>query len=118
RAMIAVDRFATHALYWSVGDGRLAFSTRPLDVPGLLDRVPDIDPRALHAYLYFHVIPAPLSICGGVRRLDIGEAVVVEPGSSPRLVRYWRPTFQPVRRFHFAEQQERFLAALRQGVRE
>lgn len=118
RGLVAVDRFATHSLYWRQEAGRLAFSTRAIDVPALLGRRPEISAGAIHAYLYFHVIPAPLSICDGVARLDMGEAFSFTRQRAPATVRYWQPIFDEQRAFDFAGEKAAFFAALRAGVAE
>lgn len=118
RGLIAVDRFATHSLYWAEAGERVAFSTRPADVPGLVGRRAEIDPHAIHAYLYFHVVPAPLSICQGVARLDVGEAVHLDGKHPARLVRYWMPAFEEGRPHNAPAERKAFLAAVRQGVAE
>ena len=117
-AMAAVDRFSTLALY--VGhsdDGRWAFASEPLRVAALLGREPRLDAAALHAYLHFHAIPAPLSIVSGVRRLDIGEVAMVERGV-PSIRCHWVPRFEEDRPFDFQRERTAFLAGLRQSVAE
>ncbi|MET0508510.1 MAG: asparagine synthase-related protein [Burkholderiaceae bacterium] len=116
--LIAVDRFGTHSLFWGEHEGRFAFASRPADVSALLGRSAELDPIALHAYLYFHVVPAPMSICTGVRRLDGGELVVVTAGRSAMSRRYWSPVFERGSDFEFARERSRFFSALRTGVAE
>ncbi len=50
------------------------------------------DPQALLAYLYFHMIPAPLSIYRNVRKLLPGHCLLWK-GGSITLDRYWQPRF-------------------------
>lgn len=118
RGLVAVDRFATHSLFWAAGSEGLAFSTRPLNVPSYLGRAPELDARALHAYIYFHAIPAPFSICRGVQRLDCGEAIFLESGRLSDVVRYWHPQFSEEQGFDFPLQRTAFLQALEKGVAE
>ena len=115
RGIVATDRFATYPLYFGAQDGRVAFAMRPDRVCALLSRAPELDPRALHAYLYFHVVPAPLSIYRGVARLDVGEAVVFEAGGHS-VQRHWSPVFVEEARFEFERERDAFMAALRRGV--
>lgn len=115
--LVAVDRFGTYALYWGEHDGRLGFATTPAAVCDAIGRTPELDARAVHAYVHFHVIPAPLAILRGVRRLDIGEALAIERGE-PRLRRHWVPRFEEALPFDFARERREFLGALRSGVAE
>ena len=116
--LAAVDRFATHRLYYGSADDRVVLGTAPVRVARALGRTPKLDARAVLAYAYFHVIPSPLSICTGVRRLDHGEMIVGDSGGDWTLRRYWQPRFEEARPFDFAVERERFIAAVRAGVAE
>ncbi|HRO58339.1 MAG TPA: asparagine synthase C-terminal domain-containing protein [Burkholderiaceae bacterium] len=115
RALLAVDRFSTFPLFWATRDGQLGFSARPAEAARLAGLPADIDWQSAFAYAYFHMIPAPLSIFEGVRRLDLGEALRVDRGQV-EVVRYWNPVFDERRSFDFASERGEFLAALRDGV--
>lgn len=117
RGLVAVDRFSTFSLFTGEHDGRLAFATRPRRVCELLDRSAELDAAAIHAYVWFHMIPAPMSIYRGVRRLDVGEGVFIANGGSERR-RHWTPHFIEDHPFDFEREKAAFLAALRQGVAE
>ena len=117
RALIAVDRFNTFPLYWGEQGGRLAVANRPQQVCELLGCAAELDARALHAYGYFHVIPAPLSIYRGVSRLDMAQAVVVARGHSA-VHTYWTPCFVEDAPFDPERERDMFREALRIGVSE
>jgi len=94
RTFIARDRFGIKPLYLSESSGRLRFaSTLPALVKGGgVDT--SIDAEALHHYLTFHaVVPAPLTILRGVRKLPPATTLMIEPDGSRRQVEYWRPNF-------------------------
>ena len=94
RTVLARDRLGIKPLYLSEGPGRLRFaSTLPaLVAGGGVDT--SIDPVALHAYLSFHaVVPAPATILRGVRRLEPGTVLVIEPDGRRSDRRWWEPTF-------------------------
>ncbi len=114
---IAVDRFSTLPLYFGERGGRVAFAMRPARVAELLEKARDIDPVALYAYAWFHEIPSPLSIFSGVKRLDAGQALLVDRHGA-RLHWHWQPAFDEHRPFEFGAQREAFMGALRAGVRE
>lgn len=115
QGLISVDRFSTHSLYWQSDSGVTAFATKPVRVAELLGKKPRIDPNALFAYLYFHVVPAPLSVCEGVSRLDVGECLKVLGGCGD-ITTYWVPEFSESTRFNFADQRAGFFDSLREGV--
>lgn len=117
RTLIAVDRFSTFPLFWAQGGGILGFSSRPADAAQHAGLTLEPDWQASFAYAYFHVIPAPLSIYKGVRRLDMGEALRVRNGTV-EVFRHWTPVFDERRPFDFSSEREAFLAALRGGVAE
>jgi asparagine synthase (glutamine-hydrolysing) len=117
RALIAVDRFSTFPLYWASTNGRLGFSARPAEAARLAGLSARMDWQSAFAYVYFHMIPAPLSIFEGVRRLDLGEALRIDRGHA-EVVRYWNPVFDERRPFDFGSERNAFLAALRAGVAE
>lgn len=117
RALLAVDRFSTYPLFWNEQPGRIGFAARPADAARLADTASEIDWQAAFAYTYFHMIPAPYSICTGVRRLDHGEALRIDRGGA-EVVRYWQPVFDENRPFDFEREKGEFLGALARGVAE
>lgn len=117
RALIAVDRFSTFPLFWAEHGGRLGFSARPDQAATLAGRPYAANWQAIFAYVYFHMIPAPLSIFDGVQRLDLGEALRVD-GGRLTVFRYWNPVFDETRPFDFARERASFLAAVHDGVAE
>jgi asparagine synthase (glutamine-hydrolysing) len=116
-ALVAVDRFSTYPLFWAQRGGVVAFSARPAQAASLAGIAVDLDPQAALAYAYFHMVPAPLSIFEGVRRLDLGEALIVA-GGRVEVKRYWNPLFDEQRPFDFPTERGAFLGALRDGVAE
>jgi len=117
RALLAVDRFSTYPLFWVEHAGTLGFSARPEQAATLAGLPLAIDWQAVFAYTYFHMIPAPLSIYAGVRRLDLGEALHIE-GGRVEVHRYWTPVFEEQHSFDFGVERAAFLGALREGVAE
>jgi len=115
--LFAVDRFASQPLYWAEHGGRVGLATRPARVCELLGIDAELDLRAVHAFVHFHVIPAPLSILAGVSRLDLGGALRVS-GAGAAVLRPWQPRFEEPHRFDAPASRETFLAALRDAVAE
>jgi asparagine synthase (glutamine-hydrolysing) len=89
------DRLGIKPLYLADVDGALRFaSTLPaLLAGGGVDT--EIDPVALHHYLSWHaVVPAPLTILRGVRKLAPATLMAVEPDGRRHVWEYWRPEFR------------------------
>ncbi len=97
RAFLARDRLGVKPLYLAEPT-----PTRPAlrfasTLPALLaggDVDTELDPVALHHYLSFHsVVPAPLTVLKGVRKLPPATTLTVEPDGTRRERRYWRADF-------------------------
>jgi asparagine synthase (glutamine-hydrolysing) len=90
RVVLARDRLGIKPLYLADTKGGLRFaSTLPaLLAAGGVDT--DIDPAALHHYMSFHaVVPAPLTILRGVRKLPPATILTIEPDGTRRTETYW-----------------------------
>lgn len=98
RVVMARDRLGIKPLYVSETPGRVRFaSTLPALVrAGDLDT--SVDPVALHHYLTWHaVVPAPLTVLRGVRKLPPATVRVYETrsGTSTSTDRvYWQPSYE------------------------
>jgi asparagine synthase (glutamine-hydrolysing) len=125
RVVLARDRLGVKPLYWcdvSDGDGsgamRFASSLPALVAAGGVDT--DLDPVALSHYLSFHsVVPAPRTILRGVRKLEPGTIMRVEPDGTRTQETYWEPVLErSEERAGWAEQdwEEAILASLRTAV--
>ena len=90
RLLLARDRFGIKPLYYSLRDGRISFAS---ELKALL-REPsfsrEVDPEALHAFLAFNSIPAPLTIFREARKLAPGHLLLCGP-EGIKQVRYARP---------------------------
>jgi asparagine synthase (glutamine-hydrolysing) len=88
------DRLGIKPLYLADVPGGLRFaSTLPaLLAGGGIDTA--LDPVALHHYLSFHsVVPAPLTILRGVRKLPPATLLAVGPAGERTQRTYWAPPF-------------------------
>jgi asparagine synthase (glutamine-hydrolysing) len=94
RLVLARDRFGIKPLFYHLGDGRLSFAS---ELKALL-RDPDfpraVDHDALHAFLAFNSIPAPLTIFAGARKLPPGHLLTCSR-DGVRIERYARPRPAP-----------------------
>jgi asparagine synthase (glutamine-hydrolysing) len=94
RLVLARDRFGIKPLHYAVEDGRISFGSELkalLRQPGFSR---ETDPAALHAFLAFNSIPAPLTIFRAARKLPPGHLLVCD-ARGPRIERYARPAPAP-----------------------
>ena len=92
---IARDRLGIKPLYYADVDGafRFASSLPALLRGGGIDT--SIDREALHHYMTFHsVVPAPLTILRGVRKLPPATIMTIDRDGRRTEREYWRPTFE------------------------
>lgn len=94
--LLSRDRFGKKPLYYHLRPGLLAFAS---ELSALLEHpgVPgSLDHAALKKYFAYGFIPAPNSLCAGVRKLPGGCNLVVNlDGFSSRLTRYWSYRIEP-----------------------
>src|SRR5262245_6106457 len=120
RLVLARDRLGIKPLYYVHDATRFRFAS---SLPALLaagDVDTAVDPVALHHYMSFHaVVPAPLTILRGVRKLPPATLLTIEPDGTRREEAYWRFSVSPRAEDHRigeAEWRERILATLTQAV--
>jgi asparagine synthase (glutamine-hydrolysing) len=93
RVVMARDRLGIKPLYLAAAPGRLRFAS---SLPAILaggDVDTTIDPVALNHYMSFHaVVPPPLTILTGVRKLPPATVRVIETDGRFTDTRYWAPT--------------------------
>jgi asparagine synthase (glutamine-hydrolysing) len=92
---LARDRLGIKPLYVASSPGRLRFAS---NVRALLDAGgvdTELDRDALHHYMTFHsVVPAPLTIYRGVRKLPPATVRLIRPDGSHTDTLYWTPEFR------------------------
>ncbi|MGH2396992.1 MAG: asparagine synthetase B family protein, partial [bacterium] len=113
RLVLARDRLGKKPLFYWVRGRSLTFASelKALLVEGA---VPDIDPVALHHYLTFQYIPAPMTIFRGVRKLLPGHVLVYEDGKVSESS-YWSLQYnEKVEGRSEAGYQEEFLSLLKE----
>jgi asparagine synthase (glutamine-hydrolysing) len=92
---LARDRLGIKPLYVASSPGRLRFASnvRALVDAGGVDT--ELDRDALHHYMTFHsVVPAPLTIYRGVRKLPPATVRLIRPDGSHTDTVYWTPEFR------------------------
>jgi asparagine synthase (glutamine-hydrolysing) len=91
RLVLARDRLGIKPLYYAERHGRFRFAST---LPALLaagDVDTAIDPVALHHYMSWHaVVPAPMTIVKGVRKLPPATICIIEADGRRREEVYWQ----------------------------
>lgn len=94
RVLLGRDRLGIKPLYLAEDADRIRFAS---SLPALLAGGgvdTRIDPVALHHYLTFHsVVPPPLTILRGVKKVPPASIVAIEPDGTQRTTVYWSPDF-------------------------
>ena len=118
RVVLGRDRLGIKPLYLAEVDGALRFaSTLPALLAGGGGIDTEIDSVALHHYLSFHsVVPAPMTILRGVRKLRPSTLMTVEPTGARSELCYWSSTTEPNPSAPDPDWEEATLAALRAAV--
>ncbi|MES9994093.1 MAG: N-acetylglutaminylglutamine amidotransferase [Candidatus Thiodiazotropha sp.] len=119
RLFLARDRFGIKPLYYTQDSLRLRFAsnTQALLAAGGVDTA--IDPVALHHQFTLHgVVPAPLTIFRGIRKLAPGHCMVIESNGSQRIRSYWDyPATRPAMPLSEGEWLDAIHDSLREAVR-
>ena len=103
RLLLAIDGAGIQQLYWRSEGGRLLFASRAGAVCAVQNQPVEVAPDALMQYLLFTVVPAPLAIYRGLRKLEPGRCLLfgahrvhehqywdmAYPESSAKDWRYW-----------------------------
>jgi asparagine synthase (glutamine-hydrolysing) len=88
RLIVARDPLGIKPMYYTVGDGQIAFASEAkalLELPFVKKR---LDPAALAQYFALGYVAAPNSLFEGMKKLLPGEAITVEGGRITSR-RYW-----------------------------
>jgi asparagine synthase (glutamine-hydrolysing) len=115
------DRLGIKPLYYTQDAARLRFAST---LPALLksDGVDtSLDPQALHHYLSWHaVVPAPLTIIRGIRKLAPATYMKVQPDGKCETVTWWKlgfPAADDDEERSFGEWRDLTLETLRRSVK-
>lgn len=108
---LAVDRFASFPICYSVRGDTLAFANRADCIPG---NSRSVSSQALFNYFYFHVIPAPQTAFDGVDRLPNAHVLAWQASKAKRH-RYWIGQFEHPRT-ELAEMRQEFRRLVHESV--
>ena len=93
RLFAARDRAGEKPFYYAHVDGSFVFAS---EIKGLLPHPSvsrELDRSAVALYLAYEYVPAPASIFRDVRKLPAAHTLSLEPGTEPRIRRYWTPRY-------------------------
>lgn len=113
---IARDRVGKKPLLYAHVNGEFVFGSEfsaLLTHPGISR---DIEPEALHHYLSFMCVPAPLTAYKAIRKLEPGHSLRLNKGEI-RIERYWRPDFSNKLNISEVEAGEQAIRVLRDAVK-
>lgn len=77
----------------------------------------EIEHRALHYYLSFMCVPAPLTAYKAIKKLEPGHSLRLSRGGELIIKRYWQPDFSKKIELSEEEAGERAIEVLREAVR-
>jgi asparagine synthase (glutamine-hydrolysing) len=77
----------------------------------------EVDRAAIHDYLSFMCVPAPLTAYRDIRKLEPGHSLTLKSDGEIKIERYWQPDFSKKIKITEEEAGERALELLREAVR-
>jgi asparagine synthase (glutamine-hydrolysing) len=77
----------------------------------------EVDRGAIHDYLSFTYVPAPLTAYRDIRKLEPGHSLTLKASGEFKTERYWQPDFSKKLKITEEEAGERALALMRDAVR-
>jgi asparagine synthase (glutamine-hydrolysing) len=91
----ARDHLGQKPFFYSMKDGVFAFASEIKALLALNPSLRKLNLEGLDQYLALRIIASPRSMFQGVHKLPPGHALVVEPGGSPKIWRFWDLSYAP-----------------------
>src|SRR5882724_11487880 len=113
---LARDRVGKKPLLYAQVNGQLVFGSEFSALLQHPDISKDIDFEALHHYLSFMCVPAPLTAYQAIRKLEPGHSLRWRKGEI-KIERYWQPDFSKKVDISEEEAGERAIEILRDAVK-
>ena len=114
---LARDRVGKKPLLYAHAGGKLIFGSEFRALLLHPDVSREIDREALHHYLSFMCVPAPLTAYRSIRKLEPGHSLRFTREGEVKIERYWQPDFSKKIKITEEEAGERALEVLREAVR-
>ncbi|MDT7540293.1 MAG: hypothetical protein QOE33_197 [Acidobacteriota bacterium] len=116
--LLARDRVGKKPLLYSLTrTGQLVFGSEFSALLAHPDVSRDVDETALHHYLTFMCVPAPLTAYRAIRKLEPGHTLRYTRDGEIEIERYWEPDFNRKEKWSEEEAGERAIEVLRDAVR-
>ncbi len=115
QTLLAIDRMGVRNLVYRHVPGLLTFAANLDALQGLPGAERVVDPQAIYNYAYFHMVPGPDTIYGGIRRLLPGTCVLARERDVEARA-YWQMHFDETPKADSPELRREFQSALRTGV--
>ncbi len=91
--LLATDRIGAHRLYWhQTATGDLVFSSSLRHIKALCKSDFKVSSNAIYSYMYFHMVPTPLSIYENIQKLPPAQTLSFDE-ISVTLTPFWIPNF-------------------------
>lgn len=113
--ILAVDRCATIPLGYEINGGTVLFGSSADAINAHPQAHRRMNDQAIFDYVYFHMVPAPVTVYREMHRLLPGEYVTIRKGEQHR-ARYWELEFNEYRQADFESLKVEFLRLLRASV--
>ncbi len=114
---LARDRVGKKPLLYSHVNGQFIFGSEFSALLEHPDVSREIEPQAIHHYLSFMCVPAPLTAYRSIRKLEPGHTLTLKRDGTKRIERYWQPDFSQKADVDEEEAGERAVEVLREAVR-
>jgi len=115
----ARDRAGKKPFFYAEQGGGFVFASTLNSLLELYGSTPEVDPRAIDAYLTYQTIPAPLTAFREIRQLQPAHSLTWDAEKGKLEVRrYWDVAYAPKRKFRENDLLEELDALVRRAVRQ
>ncbi|MGB8511140.1 MAG: asparagine synthase (glutamine-hydrolyzing) [Pyrinomonadaceae bacterium] len=114
---IARDRVGKKPLLYAHVNGKFIFGSEFSALLQHPDVSRDVDREAIHHYLSFMCVPAPMTAYRSIRKLEPGHHLRLTRDGDVKIERYWQPDFSRKTKMSEEEAGERAIEVLREAVR-
>lgn len=115
--LLARDRVGKKPLLYALTKKELIFASEFSALLCHPDVSREINPEAIHYYLSFACVPAPLTAYRQIKKLEPGHTLRFKSNGEVHIERYWQPDFSKKTKLSEAEAGERTIEVLREAVR-